>query len=252
METRIALITGASRGLGRSMALHLAASGVDLVGTFRSHEAAAAAVAREIEAYGRRAAMLRLDVGRAATFPAFVDALTRTLRDTFGRAQFDILVNNAGAAGSAPIAEVTEAEFDELVNVHFKGPFFLTQRLLPLIADGGRIINVSTGLARFTYPGRAAYAANKGAVEVFTRYLAKELGPRGITANVVAPGAIATDFGGGVVRDDPDVNRQVAAAIALGRVGEADDVGGAVAALVSDGGRWINGQRIEVSGGQNL
>jgi NAD(P)-dependent dehydrogenase (short-subunit alcohol dehydrogenase family) len=252
MDTKIALITGANRGLGRSMALHLAASGVDVIGTFRSHEDEAAAVAHEVEAQGRRATMLRLDVGRAETFAAFADALTGTLRETFGRPTFDFLVNNAGAAGNAMIADVTEAEFDDLVNVHFKGPFFLTQRLLPLIADGGRIINISTGLARFTFPGRAAYAANKGAIEVFTRYLAAELGPRGITANVIAPGAIATDFGGGVTRDNPDVNRRVASAIALGRVGEADDVGGAVAALLSEGGRWINGQRIEVSGGQQL
>ncbi len=252
MDPKIALITGASRGLGRSMALHLAATGVDVVGTFRSNEGEARAVAREVEARGRKAAMLRLDVARSETFPAFADTLARTLHDTFGRARFDFLINNAGVGGSAPIVDVTEAEFDALVNVHFKGPFFLTQRLLPLLADGGRIVNISTGLARFTYPGRAAYAANKGAIEVFTRYLAKELGPRGITANVVAPGAIATDFGGGVVRDNPDVNRQVAASIALGRVGVADDVGGAVAALLSDAGRWINGERIEVSGGQHL
>jgi NAD(P)-dependent dehydrogenase (short-subunit alcohol dehydrogenase family) len=252
METKIALITGANRGLGRSMALHLAASGVGVVGTFRSHEAEAAAVARDIEAAGRRAAMLRLDVGRTETFPAFVEALARTLAETFGRDRFDVLVNNAGVGASAPIAETDEAQFDELVNVHFKGPFFLTQRLLPLIADGGRILNVSTGLTRITYPGRAAYAANKGAIEVLTRYLAVELGPRRITANVVAPGAIATDFGGGVTRDDPEVNRRIASMIALGRVGEADDVGGAVAALLSEGGRWINGERIEVSGGQRL
>lgn len=252
MATKIALITGANRGLGRSMALHLAASGVDVIGTYRGHEDEAAAVAREIEARGRRAAMLRLDVGRAATFPAFVDALSATLRETFDRDRFDFLVNNAGIAVDGAISEVTEAQFDELVNVHFKGPFLLTGRLLPLIADGGRIVNISTGLTRFAFAGRAAYAANKGAIEVFTRYLAAELGPRGITANVVAPGAIATDFGGGVVRDNAGVNQHVASMIALGRVGEADDVGGAVAALLSEGGRWINGERIEVSGGQRL
>lgn len=252
MDTKIAVITGASRGLGRSMALHLAAQGVDVVGTYRSNEGEAAEVARAIEAHGRRAAMLPLDVGQSDQFPAFAAALSSTLHGTFGRPTCDYLVNNAGIALHASVADTTEAQFDEIVAIHFKGPFFLTQRLLPLIADGGRILNVSTGLARFTYPGYAAYAAAKGAVEVLTRYLAQELGPRGITVNTVAPGAIATDFGGGVVRDVAAVNQQVAAAIALGRVGQADDIGAAVAALLSDGGRWINGQRIEVSGGQNL
>ena len=252
MDTKVAVITGASRGLGRSMALHLAGQGVDVVGTYRGNSEEAAEVARQIESLGRRAAMLRLDVGDSASFGTFVSALSATLRDAFGRATFDYLVNNAGIALHASVAETTEAQFDELAVVHLKGPFFLTQRLLPLIADGGRIVNVSTGLARFTLPGYAAYAAMKGAIEVFTRYLAKELGPRGITANVVAPGAIETDFGGGRVRDDASLNRQVASTIPLGRVGLPDDVGAAVAALLSPGGQWINGQRIEVSGGQNL
>jgi NAD(P)-dependent dehydrogenase (short-subunit alcohol dehydrogenase family) len=252
MDTRIALITGANRGLGRSMALHLAAQGVDVIGTFRNNEAEAATVAGEIEHIGRRGAMLRLDVGKSATFAGFADELTKTLQAKFGRTTFDFLVNNAGVAGYAMIADLREAVFDELVNVHFKGPVFLTQRLLPLIADGGRIINISTGLARFTHAGSAAYAANKGAVEVLTRYLAKELGPRGITANVIAPGAIETDFGGGRLRDNAEINKQIASTIALGRVGLPDDVGGAVAAILSEGGRWINGQRIEVSGGQSI
>ena len=252
MDTKIALITGVSRGLGRSMALHLAAAGVDVIGTYRTNEDQAAAVAREIESRGRRAAVLPLDVGRSETFAAFADAVAGTLRDTFGRPTFDFLVNNAGHGVYATVAETTEAQFDGLVAVQLKGPFFLTQRLLPLIADGGRILNVSTGLARFTLPGYAAYASAKGAVEVLTRYLAQELGPRGITANVLAPGAIATDFGGGVVRDVAAVNQHVAAATALGRVGLPDDVGAAVAVLLSDGGRWINGARIEVSGGQQL
>jgi NAD(P)-dependent dehydrogenase (short-subunit alcohol dehydrogenase family) len=252
MSSKLALITGASRGLGRSMALHLAEAGVDVVGTYRERANEARAVAREVEARGRRAAMLPLDVGRSGTFAAFAEALGGVLRDTFGRRSFDYLVNNAGHALHAPLAETAEADFDAAVAVHLKGPFFLTQRLLPLMADGGRVLNVSSGLARFTYPGYAAYAAAKGAVEVLTRYMARELGGRGITANVVAPGAIATDFGGGAVRDVPEVNRQVAAAIALGRAGEADDVGAAVAALLSDGMRWVNGARVEVSGGQNL
>ena len=252
MESRIAVITGASRGLGRSMALHLAATGVDVVGTYRSNAAEAAEVARQVESCGRRAVMLPLDVGASDQLATFAARLSSVLRETFARDDFDYLVNNAGIGLHASVAETTEAQFDELVAVHLKGPFFLTQRLLPLIADGGRILNVSTGLARFTLPGFAAYAAMKGAIEVFTRYLARELGPRGITANVIAPGAIETDFGGGVVRDVAEVNRHIAATIPLGRVGRPDDVGGAVAALLSDGGRWINGQRIEVSGGQNL
>lgn len=252
MSTRIAVITGASRGLGRSMALHLAAQGVDIVGTYRAKAAEAAAVAAGVEAHGRRAAMLPLDVGDAASFPAFADALARTLGETFGRPSFEVLVNNAGIAGHAAFADTSEAQLDALYAVHLKAPFLLTQRLLPMIADGGRILNVSTGLARFTLPGYAAYAAMKGAIEVLTRYQARELGARGITVNVVAPGAIATDFGGGVVRDNADVNRHIASTIPLGRVGEADDVGAAVAMLLSDAGRWINGQRIEVSGGQNV
>ncbi|HEY7769287.1 SDR family NAD(P)-dependent oxidoreductase [Longimicrobium sp.] len=252
MNTRIAVITGASRGLGRSMALHLAEAGVDVVGTYRQNRDEAEAVAREVESRGRRAAMLPLDVGRSDTFAAFAEVLAGTLRDRFGRGDFDFLVNNAGMGVHASVADTTEAQFDELLAVHLKGPFFLTQRLLPMMADGGRILNVSTGLARFALPGYAAYAAAKGGVEVLTRYLARELGPRGITANVIAPGAIATDFAGGAVRDVPEVNRHVASTIPLGRVGEADDIGAAAASLLSDGMRWMNGVRVEVSGGQNL
>lgn len=252
MSTRTAVITGASRGLGRSMALHLAAAGVDVVGTYHRNREEAEAVAREVEARGRRAAMLPLDVGLSGTFAAFADTLAGTLRDAFGRPTFDFLVNNAGFGTHASLAETTEAQFDALIDVHLKGPFFLTQRLLPLMADGGRILNVSTGLARFTLPGHAAYAAAKGGVEVLTRYMAQELGPRGITANVIAPGAVASDFGGGVVRDNPDVNRQVGATVAMGRVGLPDDVGAAVAALLSDGMGWMTGARVELSGGQSL
>ncbi|HEY4303222.1 MAG TPA: SDR family oxidoreductase [Gemmatimonadaceae bacterium] len=248
----IALITGANRGLGRSMALHLAESGVDVIGTYRNNDAEAADVVRQVEAKGRKAVMLRLNVSNTAEFSGFADELKETLKATFAREQFDFLVNNAGSALYAPIADVTEAQFDEAVNVHFKGVVFLTQRLLPLIADGGRILNISSGLARMTFPGSAIYAANKSAIETFTRYLAKELGPRRITANVVAPGAIETDFGNGRVRDNPEINQQVASITALGRVGLPDDVGLAVAGLLSDAGRWINGQRIEVSGGQGL
>jgi NAD(P)-dependent dehydrogenase (short-subunit alcohol dehydrogenase family) len=250
--SKIALITGANRGLGRNMALHLADAGVHVIGTYRSNGDEASAVAREIEGKGRKAAMLQLNVSSSAEFPAFAAEAKKTLESKFGRSQFDFLINNAGSALYAAIADVTEAQFDEAVNVHFKGVVFLTQQLLPLISDGGRILNVSSGLARMTYPGSAIYAANKAAIETFTRYLAKELGPRRITANVVAPGAIETDFGNGRVRDNPDINKQIAANTALGRVGLPDDVGLAVAALLSEGGRWINGQRIEVSGGQGL
>jgi NAD(P)-dependent dehydrogenase (short-subunit alcohol dehydrogenase family) len=252
MTDRIALITGASRGLGRSIALHLARQGTDIIGTYLSRRDDADAVAAEIAALGRRALMLPLDVADSATFAAFAAAVAAGLRATFGRERLDILVNNAGMGIHASFAETTEAQFDALIRTHVKGPFFLTQALLPLLADGGRILNLSTGLARFTLPGYAAYASAKGAVEVLTRYLAKELGPRGIRVNVIAPGAIASDFGGGAVRDNPELNRLVTGTIPLGRVGLPDDIGGAAAAILSDGFGWANGARIEVSGGQNL
>ena len=247
-QTPIALITGGSRGLGKSMALKLAEHGTDVVLTYRSNQAEAAAVVAAIEKLGRRAVALPLDVGKAATFQAFAEQLRQVLRQ-WQRERFDYLVNNAGVGVHASFADTTEAQFDELVNVHFKGTFFLTQTLLPLIADGGRIVNVSSGLARFALPGYSAYAAMKGAIEVLTRYLAKELGARGIAVNTLAPGAIETDFGGGTVRDNADVNAFIASQTALGRVGLPDDIGGAVASLLSTNSRWINGQRIEVSGG---
>ncbi len=250
--TRIALVTGGSRGLGRSMALHLADRGVDLVITYRAAAREAAEVVAAIEAKGRKAVALPLEVGDAASFPAFVEAVRQRLREVWGRDRFDALVNNAGMGVYAPFTETTEQQFDLLMNAHLKGPFFLTQRLLPLLADGGRILNVSSGLARMTLPGSAAYAAMKGAVEVLTRYLAKELGPRRIAVNVIAPGAIETDFNGGRVRDNPEMNRAIAAQTALGRVGLPDDIGAAVAALLSPEAAWITGQRIEASGGQML
>jgi NAD(P)-dependent dehydrogenase (short-subunit alcohol dehydrogenase family) len=249
---RIVLVTGASRGLGRSMALHLADHGVDVVLTYRSGASEARALVAELEQRGRRAVALPLDVADTSGFPAFVAAFAAKLREVWDRDRFDFLVNNAGVGLHAPFARTTEQQFDLLMNVHLKGPFFLTQQLLPLLADGGRILNVSTGLARFTFPGTAAYASMKGAVEVLTRHLARELGPRGIAVNVIAPGAIATDFGGGVVRDDPEVNRAIAAQTALGRVGLPDDIGGAVAMLLAPESRWLTGQRIEFSGGMVL
>jgi NAD(P)-dependent dehydrogenase (short-subunit alcohol dehydrogenase family) len=251
-ENRIALITGGSRGLGRSMALHLAAHGVDVVVTYRTGAAEAGALGAELASRGRKALALPLDVGEPGSFAAFAETLRSRLREGWGRERLDILVNNAGSGLHAPFAETSEAQFDALMNVHLKGPFFLTQRLLPLLADGGRILNVSSGLARFTFPGAAAYASMKGGVEVLTRYLAKELGPRHITVNTIAPGAIETDFNGGRVRDDPALNRAVAAQTALGRVGLPDDVGGAVALLLAPEAGWITGQRIEVSGGMVL
>jgi len=252
MTGRIALITGASRGLGRSIALHLARQGTDIIGTYLSRRDDADAVAAQVGALGRRAVMLPLDVADSATFAGFAATLRDALRTTFDREQFDILVNNAGMGIHASFVQTTEAQFDALIRTHVKGPFFLTQALLPLLADGGRILNLSSGLARFTLPGHAAYASAKGAVEVLTRYLAKELGGRGIRVNVMAPGAIESDFAGGAVRDNPDLNRLVSGMIPLGRVGLPDDVGGAAAAILSDGFAWANGARIEVSGGQNL
>ena len=249
---RIALVTGASRGLGRNTALKLAEQGVDVILTYNGSEGEAHAVVREIEALGRRALALQLDVGDSRRFAAFAERVGSVLASTWQRERFDHLVNNAGSGAHASFAETTEAQFDLLANVHLKGTFFLTQALLPLIQDGGRIVNTSSGLARFTFPGYAAYAAMKGGIEVLTRYMAKELGSRGITVNTIAPGAIETDFGGGVVRDDPQTNAQIAGVTALGRVGLPEDVGGAVAALLSDGNRWITGQRIEVSGGMML
>jgi len=247
--TPIALITGGSRGLGKNMALKLAEHGTDVVLTYRSNQAEAEAVAAAIRQLGRRAAVLPLDVGKSASFAAFAAQLRSVLKEQWQRERFDYLVNNAGIGIHASFADTTEAQFDELVNIHFKGAFFLTQTLLPLLADGGRILNISSGLARFALPGYAAYAAMKGAIEVLTRYLAKELGPRRIAVNMLAPGAIETDFGGGVVRDNADVNAFVASQTALGRVGLPDDIGGAVAMLLSKESGWINGQRVEASGG---
>ncbi len=248
----IALITGGSRGLGRAMALHLADRGVDVVLTYRSGEKEARAVVDAIVAKGRKAVALPLDVGDSRSFGAFAETLAATVQKAFGRTSFDFLANNAGIGIHASFAETTEAQFDELVNIHLKGTFFLTQKLLPLIADGGRILNLSSGLARFTLPGFSAYAAMKGGIEVLTRYMAKELGPRRIAVNTLAPGAIETDFGGGMVRDNAQMNQGIAAQTALGRVGLPDDIGGAVAMLLAPESNWINGQRIEVSGGISL
>lgn len=252
MNRKIALITGASRGLGKNTAQHLAAQGIDIIGTYHSKAEEAQALVQALEQQGVRAAMLQLDVSDSAGFEDFAQQLQQTLTSVFGRSNLDYLVNNAGIGIHVPFSETTEAQFDQLCNIQLKGPFFLTQRLLPLIADHGRIVNISTGLTRFALPGYAAYAAMKGAMEVLTRYQAKELGARGIRVNILAPGAIETDFGGGVVRDNADVNGFIASNTALGRVGVPDDIGAAIALLLGDGGGWINGQRLEVSGGMFL
>jgi len=252
MTDQIALITGASRGLGRNMALHLAKRGVNIIGTYRSGSAEADALRREIEKFGGKAVMLALDVSDSASFATFADKVADTLRTNFGREQFDFLVNNAGNGLFSNFSDATEEQFDSLIATHLRGPVFLTQKLLLLINDGGRILNVSSGFVRFTLAGYSLYAAAKAAVEVLTRYLAVELGARRIRVNAIAPGAIETDFGGGAVRDNQDVNAYVAQGIALGRVGQPDDVGRAVAAILSDDLAWANGTTFDISGGQLL
>lgn len=247
-SSRIVLITGGSRGLGRNAALALAADGADIVLTYRSQAAAAEDVVQQIQALGRRAAALPLDVADSASFAGFADDVRAQLQ-AWGESALQGLLNNAGEGLHAMIADTSPAQFDQLVAVHLKGPYFLTQALLPLIADGGRILNVSSGLARFSLPGSSAYAMMKGGIEVFSRYLAKELGARGISANTLAPGAIETDFGGGRVRDDQAINAMVAGNTALGRAGQPDDIGPVVVALLSPATGWINAQRVEASGG---
>lgn len=246
---RVALITGGSRGLGRSAAIHLAQEGWDLVITYNQRADMANETVAAVQAAGRKAIALKLNTGEIANFRVFKAEFTETLLSTFGRDSFDALVNNAGNSSNVPFMETSEYQFDELMNVHLKGVFFLTQALIPLLADNSHILNISSGLARFYTPGKAAYATMKGGIEVLTRYLAKELGPRGIRVNAIAPGAIATDFSGGVVRDNPEVNAFVASNTALGRTGQPDDIGAAVAAMLSGGMGWVSGVTIEASGG---
>lgn len=248
---RIAVVTGGSRGLGRNTVVSLARRGIDVVFTYNANSAAADAVVAEVAASGGRAVAVALDVGDVAGHAGFVARLRSALAD-LGADRFDYLVNNAGTSHHAGFEATTEADFDALYAVHVKGVYFLTQALAPLIRDGGRIVNLSTGLTRIVVPGSSAYALMKGAVEVFTRYLAKELGPRRIAVNVVAPGAIATDFSGGMVRDNPEVNARVAGMTALGRAGLPDDIGPMIASLLSEDNRWVNAQRIEVSGGMSI
>lgn len=249
---KIAIITGGSRGLGKAMAMSIAAHDQDVILTYKSKQREAEEVVASIEKQGRKAVALQLDTSDTKSFGGFVEAVKETLKNTWNRDKFDFLINNAGFAMNVLFSETTEEQFDQLVNVQFKGVFFLTQTLLPLMADGGRIINISSGLARFSGPGMSVYAATKGAIEVLTRYLAVELASRGITANVIAAGPTATDFEGGRIRDNAQYNQQLASRTALGRVGQPEDIGGVVAALLSDETHWINGQRIEASGGINL
>lgn len=248
---KIALVTGASRGLGRSMAQHLASAGVGVIGTYLNSKDEADLLVEEMQTTGVPASALQLDVADSSSFTSFASAVCRTL-DELGFERLDYLVHNAGTGVYSPFMQTSEQQFDEMVQVHLKAPFFLTQHLLPLLADGGRILNVSSGLARFTGPGYAAYAAAKGAVEVLTRYQAQELGERRIRVNALVPGAIATDFSGGLVRDNEHVNAMLSDSIALGRVGQSGDIGAAVPTILSDAFGWANGTRIELSGGQSL
>lgn len=254
MKTRnkIALITGGSRGLGKNAAIGIAKKGIDVILTYNSNKQEADKVVKEIESLGQKAVAFQLDASNVKQFDDFFKQVLKYLKEHTENDRFDFLINNAGTALYAPFVDTTEEQFDTAMNIHLKGVFFLTQKALPFINDGGRIVNISSGLTRFSNPGSTAYASMKGAVEVLTRYLAKELGARGIAVNTVAPGAIATDFGGGHVRDNKDINNHVAGVTALGRVGLPDDIGGVVAFLCTEEARWINGQRIEVSGGMNL
>lgn len=249
MSRKIAIVTGASRGLGKNAVENLAKKGVDIILTYHSQQDAAQAVVKSVQAAGGKAVAVKLDAGNSSSFNAFVAEVKTQLQAVWQRDNFDFLVNNAGVGLHEAFAETTEEQFDLMMNIHLKGPFFLTQKLLPMMADGGRILNVSSGLARFALPGSSAYAIMKGAIEVLTRYQARELGERGITANVLAPGAIATDFSGGMVRDNPQVNKMVAGNTALGRVGLPDDIGDMVALMLSDEAGWMTAQRVEASGG---
>ncbi|MBS7256587.1 SDR family oxidoreductase [Flavobacterium branchiicola] len=252
VNTKIALVTGGSRGLGKNMAIAIAKKGIDVIITYNSKKEEADMVVKEIESLGQRAASLQLNVAKSDTFDAFLGEVKATLKNIFNTDKFDFLVNNAGIGIHKPFIETTETDFDELSNIQFKGPFFLTQKSLNVMNDGGGIVNISTGLARFSFPGYAAYASMKGAMETLTKYQAKELGARKIKVNIVAPGAIETDFGHGAVRDNEQLNQHIASLTALGRVGLPDDIGGVVAFLCTEDARWVNAQRIEVSGGMML
>jgi NAD(P)-dependent dehydrogenase (short-subunit alcohol dehydrogenase family) len=252
MMTKIALVTGGSRGLGKNMALRLAEQGVDVIITYNTQKEDALAVVKSIESIGRKGIALQLDVNSIDTIDAFVNEITEVLKTNWNVSTFDFLINNAGIGATIPFLEATEADFDRMMNIHFKSVYFLTQKALPILNDGGRIINISSGTTRFCVAGYSIYASMKSAIENFTKYLAKEVGSRGITANVVAPGPIETDFNGAAIRNNPQMKGYLSNLTALGRVGEANDIGGIVAFLCSKDGYWINGQRIEASGGISL
>ncbi|MEW7289306.1 SDR family oxidoreductase [Aquimarina sp. 2304DJ70-9] len=252
LENKIALVTGSSRGLGKEMAIRLAQQGADILVTYNSNKTQADETVKQIEALGQKAVAFQLNVGNASIFDSFFTEVKTTLEQHWNVSKFDILVNNAGIIAHEMVAETSETTFDNLMNIQLKGPFFLTQKALELLNDGGRIINVSTGLARFSLPGYGAYASMKAGIEAFTRYLAKELGPRQITANVVAPGAINTDLNKDALENNPELEKILSSVTALGRVGVAEDIGGVVAFLASEDARWVNGQRIEASGGMFL
>lgn len=248
-KNKIALVTGGSRGLGKDMALQLAKKGFDVVITYHTRKDDARKIVEEVQSLGRKAHSLQLDVAASATFDTFVDELRAALRSEFDAEALDAIVNNAGIGLHTPFTDTTPEQFDNMVNVHLKAPYFLTQKLLDVLNDGGSIVNISSGLARFSFPGYSAYATMKGAVETLTKYQARELGGRQIRVNVVAPGAIETDFSGGRVRDDEELNKTLSSLTVLGRVGLPDDIGGVVAFLCSDDSKWVNAQRIEVAGG---
>ncbi|MFW2476807.1 MAG: SDR family NAD(P)-dependent oxidoreductase [Sediminibacterium sp.] len=250
--TKIALVTGGSRGLGKSMAIELAKKGLDVIITYQKQVTDAEKLVAEINQTGRKAAALQLDVAQSGSFDAFVDSVKHTLQTSFQTDKLDFLVNNAGSGVHADFGQTTEEQFDSMMNIHLKAPFFLTQKLLPLINDGGGIVNISSGLTRFTYTGYDAYSTMKGGVETLTKYQAKYLGDRKIRVNVVAPGAIETDFGGGTIRDNKELNDYIASLTALGRVGLPDDIGTVVAFLCTDDAKWVNAQRIEVAGGIHI
>lgn len=252
MKNKIALVTGGGRGLGKDMALSLAKKGIDVIITYYNKMEDADKVAAEIITTGQMSASLKFDVSDIQSIDNFIKQLSETLKTKFNSDRFDFLINNAGIGATIPIDKVTEDVFDDFVNVHFKGVFFLTQKTLPIINDNGCIINVSSGTTRFCIPGYSVYSSMKGAVEVFTKYLAKETGHRGIRANVIAPGATETDFNNAIIRSNPQLKAFITSQTPLGRVGQADDIGSVVAFLCSDDAGWINGQRIEVSGGINL
>jgi NAD(P)-dependent dehydrogenase (short-subunit alcohol dehydrogenase family) len=251
-NNKIALVTGGSRGLGKDMALNLAKKGLDLVLTYNSKKEEADNVVNEIEKLGQKAVAIQLNVAEVNSFDLFFQKVGTALKDTFATDKIDFLINNAGVGLHESFSTTSTTQFDEMVNIQFKGPFFLTQKALGVMNDGGGIVNISSGLTRFSFPGYSTYASMKGAMETLTKYQAKELGTRKIRVNIVAPGAIETDFGGGVVRDNEQLNQLISSLTALGRVGLPDDIGGVVAFLCTDDAKWVNGQRIEVSGGVNL